>query len=147
MPVVQRIDVMLAPGTDVDEITAEMIGRLKCQAAHPSTATLPTELRVVDIKRGYQQIQPGWKYWTDYPRATIRPVPGMAAGETLWVATLWFIPGKPVLVNGTQVSRTSPNRDELFWWAQRTVEEFKSIGDFFTTGQLGSERMRWAPQW
>ncbi|MGV2950864.1 hypothetical protein ACNPM8_01610 [Glutamicibacter sp. AGC46] len=124
-----------------------IVARLKCQAAHPSTAGTAPAIRVVDLKRGYEQIQPGWKYWMDYPRATIRPVQGMAEGETLWVATLWFIPGKPVLVNGTQVSRTSANRDELFWWAQRTVEEFKSISDFFTTGQLGSERMRWAPQW
>ena len=132
---------------EVEQETAERIARLKCQAAHPSTAGTAPVIRMVDLNRGYEQIQPCWKYWMDYPRATIRPVPGMAEGETLWVATLWFIPGKPVLVNSVQVSRTSPNRDELFWWAQRTVEEFKSISDFFTTGQLGSERMRWAPQW
>lgn len=136
-----------AMARQVEQETAERIVRLKCQAAHPSTAGTAPVIRMVDLKRGYEQIQPGWKHWTDYPRVTIRPVPGMAEGETLWVATLWFIPGKPVLVNGTQVSRTSPNRDELFWWAQRTVEEFKSISDFFTTGQLGSDRMRWAPQW
>ncbi|MGP9031530.1 hypothetical protein ACT17S_00445 [Glutamicibacter mysorens] len=131
----------------VEQETAERIVRHKCQAAHPSTAGTAPVIRMVDLKRGYEQIQPGWKYWMDYPRVTVRPVPGMAEGETLWVATLWFIPGKPVLVNGVQVSRTSANRDDLFWWAQRTVEEFKSIRDFFTTGQLGSDRTRWAPQW
>ncbi|MFJ2618195.1 hypothetical protein [Glutamicibacter sp. NPDC087344] len=127
--------------------TTEQIAKRKCQASHPSTAGTAPVIRMVNLIRGYEQIQPGWKYWTDYPRVTIRPVPGMAEGETLWVATLWFIPGKPVLVNGTQVSKISSHRDELFWWAQRTVEEFKSISDFFTTGQLGSKSMRWAPQW
>lgn len=132
---------------EVEQDAADRLARLKCQAAHPSTAGTAPTIREIDLKRGYKQIQPDWQRWAVYPRVTIRPVPGLAEGETLWVATLWFGRGKPVLVNGRQVSRTRSSRDELLWWAQRTVGEFRSISDFWKTGQLGSERLRWAPQW
>ncbi|UUX60141.1 hypothetical protein [Glutamicibacter halophytocola] len=132
---------------EVEQEAADQIARLKCQAAHPSTAGTAPTIREVDLKRGYRQIQPRWNRKNDFPRMTIRPVPGVAEGETLWVATLWFDRGKPVLVNGRQVSRTRSSRDELLWWAQRTVEEFRSISRFWRSGQLGSDWLRWAPQW
>ena len=132
---------------EVEQEEADRIARLKCQAAHPSTAGTAPVVRVVDLMRGLKQIQPQWNRKNDFPRMTIRPVPGVAEGETMWVATLWFDRGKPVLVNGRQVSRTKSSRDELFRWAQCTVEEFRSFSRFYRSGKLGGDWSKWAPQW
>lgn len=100
--------------------------RILCaQAAHPSTAGTAPKPRVVDLNRGYQPLtsireRAGQVEW---PRATVRPVPGLAGHEITWCATLWQAYGEPLREHGLKVARSTNDRAEAFEWALGEVEK------------------------
>lgn len=120
--------------------------RVRSMGAHPSmmgTAPVP---RLVDLPNAYRRFEctPADAVW---PRATVRPTAGLNAGELVWSAKIWVGPGKEARVNGVWVTRASTSQEEVFWWAQKTVKEFREMAVFHRTGALGSRQRRWAPEW
>lgn len=120
--------------------------RFRSMGAHPSTMGTAPVPRLVDLPNAYRRFDstPADAEW---PRATVRPTAGLYAGELIWSAKIWVGPGKEARVNGVWVTRASTNPTEVFWWAQKTVKEFREMTVFHRTGALGSHQRRWAPEW
>ncbi|GGL83280.1 hypothetical protein [Glutamicibacter protophormiae] len=142
----------MSPGQVSDELgkppaPAVDPGRIRSQAQHPATAGTAPKQRVVDLDRGHEQILPALKHVLSYPRTTVRAVPGVKPGETIYVAKVWVAPGRPARVNARSVTKSTGSRSEVFWWAQRATEHFRDITEFHRTGELGRPHRRWAPQW
>lgn len=120
--------------------------RARSMGAHPSTMSTAPVPRLVDLPNAYRRFDstPADAVW---PRATVRPTAGLNASEVIWSAKIWVAPGKEARVNGVWVTRTSTSQEEVFWWAQKTVKEFREMAVFHRTGALGSRQRRWAPEW
>lgn len=120
--------------------------RDRSMGAHPSTMGTAPVPRLVDLPHAYRRFEgtPADAVW---PRATVRPTAGLNAGELIWSAKIWVAPGKEARVNGVWVTRASTSQEEVFWWAQKTVKEFREMAVFHRTGALGSHQRRWAPEW
>lgn len=120
--------------------------RFRSMGAHPSTMSTAPVPRLVDLPNAYRRFDstPADAVW---PRATVRPTAGLYAGQMVWSAKIWVAPGKEARVNGVWVTRASTNASEVFWWAQKTVREFREMAVFHQTGALGSHKRRWAPEW
>lgn len=120
--------------------------RARSMGAHPSTMGTAPVPRLVDLPNAYRRFDstPADAVW---PRATVRPTAGLNAGELIWSAKIWVGPGKEARVNGVWVTRASTSKAEVFFWAQKTVKEFRDLTVFHLTGALGSHQRRWAPEW
>lgn len=120
--------------------------RVRSMGAHPSTMGTAPVPRLVDLPNAYRRFEstPADAVW---PRATVRPTAGLNTGEVIWSAKIWVAPGKEARVNGVWVTRASTSQEEVFWWAQKTVKEFREMAVFHRTGALGSHQRRWAPEW
>lgn len=120
--------------------------RFRSMGAHPSSMSTAPVPRLVDLPNAYRKFEstPADAVW---PRATVRPTAGLHAGEVIWSAKIWVGPGKEARVNGVWVTRASTSKSEVFFWAQKTVKEFRDLTVFHLTGALGSHQRRWAPEW
>lgn len=125
---------------------SSLADRFRSMGAHPSTMSTAPVPRLVDLPNAYRKFEstPADAVW---PRATVRPAAGLHAGQLIWSAKIWVAPGKEARVNGVWVTRASTSQEEVFWWAQKTVKEFREMAVFHRTGALGSRQRRWAPEW
>lgn len=87
----------------------------------PSTAGTAPELRVINIDRGHRPLSvppAGAKY----PRATVRPVPGLVAGKPVWVAKIWKDYCCPVEIDGRPLSVVKDSLSVAWTWAEAKVD-------------------------
>lgn len=76
------------------EVTAEEIRRQMCVAKHPSS-TGPAP-RMINRDRGKAPFTHQDSAAVNWPRAGIRCIPGLAAGEHVWMVTIWDAAQKPI---------------------------------------------------
>lgn len=116
-------------------------------AAHPSTSPRPRFGRHPEV--GYQPLQGALAHADAlvWPRATVRPVHGLAPGETIWCAKIWHSPAVPMLVDRKWVSFTSHDAPTVFRWAEGTVAELRAVQRFTSAEVLGYYQKSWRPQW
>ncbi|MHC6176217.1 hypothetical protein [Glutamicibacter sp. X7] len=73
--------------TPAREVSAEEIRRQICVAKHPASAA-PAP-RIIDRDRGKTPFTHQDSAAVTWPRAGIRCIPGLAAGERVWLVTVW----------------------------------------------------------
>lgn len=107
-----------------DELPVDMASRMRAMGSHPSTMGTAPVPRFVNQLRGYESLEmtPERAASVAWPRATVRPVPGLAEGETTWIAVIWKERGVPVRMNAQMVATQSNDRDWAFEWARREVD-------------------------
>lgn len=141
-----RFEVYPSTTGEVLPDSEELALQLRARASHPSVRPRP---HVGDLTRGYEKIMPATRFLEAiaWPRATVRPVPGLGPGEKTWCVKIWHQPGVPVRVSGLWVTFSSNDREEAFEWARRTVAEFRQVKEFGRSGFLGCREKPWSPQW
>lgn len=90
---------------------------------HPANTAVP---KVVDLDRVYEQILPKDVEAAQWPRATVRAVPGLASGELVWAAKIWEAPGVEARgANGLLIAFSKQSRDEVLDDAAKRVQELR----------------------
>ncbi|MDR4533233.1 hypothetical protein [Glutamicibacter sp. PS] len=78
----------------VREVSAAEIRRQICVAKHPASAA-PAP-RIIDRDRGKTPFTHQESAAVTWPRAGIRCIPGLAAGERVWMVTVWDAKQDPI---------------------------------------------------
>lgn len=136
-----------AARAEVQEMIDALASRIASSAVHPTAIRPVQKPRMANLKDAFNPLSGYPRRPGEFPRAVVRPVPGLKPGELIWAAKIWLDPCCPAIVNGCWVTKVSASKDEVFWWAQKTTEEFREIFAFHKTGELGVAGRRWAPQW
>lgn len=95
--------------------------RVRSMGAHPSAASTAPAVRVVDIRSAHEPLS-GPPAGAKYPRASVRPVPGLVAGKPVYVVKVWKDYCCPVKVDGQPLSVVKDSLAVAWTWAEARVD-------------------------
>jgi len=89
----------------------------------PQIAAVDPTSRITDFGGHYEPLEGAKVREQDlqWPRATVRSIPGPIPGDVTWYAILWEAWGVPVRTRGLKLTKSSKSFSEVFGWAAQEV--------------------------